>query len=338
MPILRLNAGPEGLVLHSSPACALRVLKSAALGSGPVIVMIHGFKYGPNCIRHSPHTSIFAAKSLPVARNTVPWLHPMGFGAGDADEGLAVAFGWKARGTLWQAQDKARAAGQHLADVIKTIHSRAPHRPIHVVAHSLGSEVIFEALHSLPAHSVNRIVILMGASYTSRAVTAMQQTKAGRNAELFNVTSRENDPFDFFYERFIQPPVRGDQAIGRGIRLPNALTLQLDCSRTLALLAQFGGHISEPTRRVCHWSGYSRPGALPFYARAMRAPAAVPLCALQLMLPATVEKRWSRMFAKPRSGANTDCGAKARIAPLRSSVSVRYKAFAQTKKTMAHHS
>ena len=300
MPVLRLNAGTEGPVLHGSPASAMRIITSAALGSGPVIVMIHGYKYDPYCAKHSPHASIFAGPTRPVLHKKVQWLHHLGFGSGDPNEGLAIPFAWRARGSLWRAQRAARLAGQQLADVITAIHQRAPRRPIHVVTHSMGSEVIFEALFGLPANSIDRIVTLTGASYASRAADALQQSKAGRTAALINVTSRENDPFDFLYERLIPPPQRGDLSLGRGIDLPNAVTLRLDCARTLAQLAQCGGHIAAPSRRICHWSGYTRPGAMRFYAHALRHPDAVPLSALQQTLPATVGPRWTGRLALSR--------------------------------------
>ena len=102
------------------------------------------------------------------------------------------------------------------------------------------------------------------------------------------------------YERLIAPPQRGDWAMGNGLDLPNAVNIQLDCLRTLDTLPRFGGHVAPPGRRVCHWSGYTRPGALRFYARALRDPAAVPLPALRAALPAAVAPRWSRMFARPK--------------------------------------
>jgi pimeloyl-ACP methyl ester carboxylesterase len=298
MPILRLNAGPAGLVLHGSPASALSAIRTAAPGTGPVIVMIHGFKYDPDCTACSPHSTIFAHTAHPDHPGQVQWMRHMGFGTGDPNEGLAIAFGWRARGNLWRAERSARAAGQHLARVIRDIKARAPERPIHVISHSMGSEVTFEALHALPAHSVQRVVTLTGASFVSRAMVAMQ-TPAGRCAELINVTSRENDVFDYFYERMMTPPASADRAMGTGIALPNAVTLQLDCAQSLALLPRFGGYVAAPARRVCHWSGYTRPGALRFYARALRTPEAVPLAALKRELPDRSAPRWSRIFALP---------------------------------------
>lgn len=298
MPILRLNAGPSGLWIHGSPAPALPALRRAARGVGPVILMIHGFKYDPDCSACSPHATIFGYNAHPERPTHSAWLRHLGFGTGARHEGLAIAFGWRARGNLWRAERSARVAGQHLAEVISEIRAQAPARPIHAVTHSMGSEVIFEAVQRLQPGDVSRIVTLTGATYASRAVAAMQ-SPAGRGAELFNITSRENDVFDFMYERLIAPQVRGDRAMGIGVDLPNAVNIQLDCGRTLRALPRFGGHIAPSDRRVCHWSSYTRPGALRFYARVLRCVEEVPLAGLRAALPPGMAPRWSRMFARP---------------------------------------
>ncbi|MEL6887964.1 MAG: alpha/beta hydrolase [Pseudomonadota bacterium] len=310
MPILRLNAGPEGLTLHGSPAPALPALRHAARGTGPVMILIHGYKYDPDRRPCSPHATIFGREVHPAQGAHGSWLRHLGFGTGQRDEGLALAFGWRARGNLWRAERSARAAGQHLAQVIRDIRTLSPDRPVHAITHSMGSEVIFEALQVLRPGDISRIVTLTAATYASRAMAAMQ-TPAGRAAELFNITSRENDVFDFMYERLIAPPQRGDWAMGNGLDLPNAVNIQLDCLRTLDTLPRFGGHVAPPGRRVCHWSGYTRPGALRFYARALRDPDAVPLPALRAALPAAVAPRWSRMFAPPQAVLSLPLGQKA---------------------------
>lgn len=300
MPILRLNAGTDGLVLHGSPAPALPALRNAARGSGPIIILIHGFKYDPGTPRFCPHGRIFGRTRHPESVHHTQWPRPLGFASGHQDEGLAIAFGWRARGNLWRAQRSAWAAGVALAQAIQTVRTVAPYRPIHAITHSMGSEVIFEALHHLPSHAVQRIITITGASYASVAQAAME-TPAGRAAELLNVTSRENDAFDAMFEKLIPAQVPQDRAMGAGVSLPNAVTLQLDCPRTLAALTRFGGHIHMPKRRVCHWSGYTRPGALQFYARALRHPEYLELQALQDALPDTSAPRWSRIFAMPDS-------------------------------------
>ncbi|WP_299040857.1 alpha/beta hydrolase [uncultured Tateyamaria sp.] len=298
MPILRLNAGPAGLRVHGSPASALSATRAAAAGTGPVMILVHGFKYDPESTTCSPHSTIFGRVPHQDKSNRTQWLRHLGFGTGQPDEGLAIAFGWRARGNLWRAQRSARCAGAALAEVIRTIRTIAPTRPIHAITHSMGSEVIFEALHHLPAHAIQRIVAITGASYTSTAHVALQ-TPAGRSAEVLNVISRENDLFDLMFERLIAPDVPGDRALGAGLCLPHAVNIQLDCPDTLGALTRFGGHISAPQRRVCHWSGYTRPGALRFYARALRHADRVPLEGLQDVLPNRPAPRWSRIFAVP---------------------------------------
>lgn len=301
MPILRLNAGPTGLTLNGSPGSVRSAigsgLRSPAMGSGPVIILIHGCKYDPASPAFSPHSRIFAMQARRSSMTC--WPGALGFGAGDPDEGLAIAFGWPARGHLWRALRSAHVAGLQLGRVINDLKAIAPQRPVHVVTHSMGSEVILSALHALPAGAVQRIVTLSAASYVSCAVNALQ-TPAGRVAELFNITSRENDLFDSLYERLIAPPEHGDGAMGRGLNLANAVNIELDCPQTLAALRMFGAQIAPARRRVCHWSSYTRPGALPFYARALRRPHSVPLPALRDALPLNPTPRWTRMLARPR--------------------------------------
>ncbi len=299
MPVLRLNATDSGVAVHQSPACAPPAWHRAALGRGPIIVMIHGYKYDPDMPAHCPHTSIFSPVRQTHRRGHGAWLRDLGFGKGDPDEGLAIALGWRARGLLWHAQTAARHAGRALADVVQDLHLRAPHRPIHVITHSMGSEVAFEALHHLPRGAVQRIIALNGASYASRAASALR-TPAGQDAELINMTSRENDLFDFAFERVLPRPKLHDHALGAGIDAPNAVTLQLDCPATLAGLAGLGARIDHPQRRICHWSAYTRPGAMAFYARALRHPAHMPLNALQQAVPDRQAPRWSRL--RPAGG------------------------------------
>ncbi|MEL7133727.1 MAG: hypothetical protein AAGK77_15105, partial [Pseudomonadota bacterium] len=91
-----------------------------------------------------------------------------------------------------------------------------------------------------------------------------------------------------------------DRALGAGVSLPHTVNIQLDCPQTLTALKGFNAHITGPRRRICHWSGYTQPGALRFYARALRHPDIVSLDALQVALPNASAPRWSRMFAVPQ--------------------------------------
>ncbi|MEO0937243.1 MAG: alpha/beta hydrolase [Pseudomonadota bacterium] len=291
MPVLRLNARPQGLAIHGSAACADGALRRAAAGTGPIIVMIHGYKYLPGHPRHCPHVSIFKSGATHVQC----WPRNLGFGGGDPDEGLAIAFGWDARGALWDVAARAVAAGEVLASAIRILSRAAPHRPVHIITHSMGSEVALSALHHLPRGAVARVLALTAASYRSRAEEALA-TDAGRTAELLNITSGENDIFDAAFECLVRAPQRGDRALGTGLSARNAVTIQIDCHTTLGALSQLAGPIAAPSRRICHWSAYLRPGVLDFYQTAMRAPERLPLATLQHMLPGARTPRFAHLL------------------------------------------
>jgi pimeloyl-ACP methyl ester carboxylesterase len=298
MPVIRINAKADIAILHNSPRSVKTELDRIETGNGPVIIMIHGYKFSPGHARHCPHRHILSLDPEHGPYCPPSWPHHLGFGTGRADEGIAVAFAWCARGALHSARRTALDAGHALADVISYLHDRLPQRPIHIIAHSMGTEVAFEALHHLPTGAVQRIISLTGASYQSRAAAALG-TAAGRTAELINITSRENDPFDFLFERLIRSSTYGDRAIGQGLCLPNSVTLQLDCVGTLQHLNRFGVAIGHSDRRICHWSAYTRPGVLRLYHDLLRRADTLPLSALRRGLPSTPAPRWSRLFARP---------------------------------------
>lgn len=293
MSILRISAKGSGLRVHrvapTADAAFDRALAEAA--TGPIIVMIHGYKYAPGAGKKCPHRSIF---STDAARGTQAWPRHLGFDRGAAGAGLAIAFGWEARNPLLHTVYRgARAAGAALAVALGSLHERQPERKIHFLTHSLGSEVAFEAVSALPAGSVGRIICLTGASYRSTALDALA-SPAGQTAELVNVASRENDVFDFLFERLVKPPVPGDRAIGHGLAGPNIATLQIDHPAHLDALAGLALEIGPARRRVCHWSAYTRPGALRAWAELLRRPEAYPLAALA---PSPPTPRWSRLVS-----------------------------------------
>ena len=296
MAVIRINAVGETPVLHARLRSFDDGIARLAHVPGPVVIMVHGYKYQPGNPNHCPHRHILSLDPQHMPWRAPSWPRQLGFGLGRRDEGLAVAFGWDARGTLASAQARALAAGRALAQVVRSLHAQAPARDIHIIGHSLGSEVALEALHWLPAGAVGRVISLTGASYQSRAATALT-TPAGRRAEFFNVTSRENDAFDFMFETLTRSPERGDRAIGQGFEATNAVTLQLDCLDTLEHLAQMGHSIGLPERRVCHWSSYMRPGALRLYKRLLRQPERTPLPLMQQLLPEVPARRWSRLLS-----------------------------------------
>ncbi|MEY8801594.1 DUF726 domain-containing protein [Leisingera sp. XS_AS12] len=265
MALIRINARGQTAELHGSPAPLESLLQRATAGDGPVIVMIHGYNYRPGGRSNCPHRHLLSLEPAHLPWRAPSWPRQLGFGLGHADEGLGIAFGWNACGTLRQAQASAARAGQALAQVCALLHRQDPRRPVHVIGHSLGIEVALEMLHHLPQGAIGRIISLFGASFQSRTATALD-TPAGRSAEFINITSRENDPFDFLFERLTRLPTRGDHAIGHGLNAANAVTLPLDDADTLSHLRTLGYAIAQPQHRICHWSSFTRPGTLRFTA------------------------------------------------------------------------
>jgi len=303
MPLIHVNAGPDGPELHDRPG-ALQdhlpgMLAPMLSGDGPVIVMVHGFKYAPYHPRECPHRQILSMDPTRDCFKVVSWPRGLGFGRGSADEGLGIGFGWSARGTLRQAYGEAARAGDGLARLIAMIRRIAPGRPVHAVAHSLGARVVLQALPHLPAGAVGRLILLAGAEFGGRAAEALD-TPAGRCAEVINVTSRENDLFDFLLECLIPPPARGNRSLGLALPSgPGVLNLQMDHPGTLAALRGAGFEIGAPMTRICHWSPYTRPGALAMYDRLLREAAQLPLAQLRAALPDGPTPRWSRLLPRP---------------------------------------
>lgn len=286
MPLIHLNAGDDLPEAMPDP------------GPGPVIVMVHGFKYSPGHAKECPHRHIFSLSPERECFKVVSWPRGLGFDGMRPDEGLAVGFGWHARGSLWRAYREAARAGAALAATIRALRTRLPDRPVHAIAHSFGARVVLSALGHLEPGALGRVILLAGAEFGRHAAEALA-TPAGRAAEIINVTTRENDLYDFLLECLIAPPARGDRSLG--LALPsgaNVLTLQLDDPDTLAVLRGAGFGIAPPAARICHWSPYTRPGALPFYGALLRAPERLSLAQLRAALPERAAPRWSRILAE----------------------------------------
>ena len=287
MTVIRLNQCPQSgrANLHGSGQNPTQALRKAAQPGEPVVIMIHGYKYDPASPAHCPQTRIFAAD------HAGGWPVSLGLVTSGA---VGITFGWPARGPLHRAFAAASRAGAELARIIGQIHRQAPQNPVHLIAHSLGAEVALTALALAPKGAIGRIILLTGASFQSHAEAALQ-SPAGRTAEIINVVSRENDLFDCLFEWLIPAPAPLRKVLGQGIDAVNALTLQLDCPKTLAGLARFGSIIAPSQTRICRWSGYTRSGAMAFYAKCLLDPHSLPLAHLRAHLPATCAPRWARL-------------------------------------------
>ena len=290
MPLLNVNATATGLSLHATSWRADTRIYDLARGPGPVILMVHGYKYAPESARHCPHHKIFRA-------GNGAWPAGLGFDGQTPQEGLGIAFGWYARGPLSKVHRRARHLGWHLARVIRMLHKAQADRPIHLIGHSLGVEVVLNALPNVPAASVDRIILLSGASYQSDALK-MLASPAGRGAEVLNVVSRENDVFDAVFERLVRRPTLADRAIGAGLDAPNVVNLQIDCDASLRALASLSRGIAPAQKRICHWSSYRRAGLMTLYREFLRCPSSLAPDHLRQVLPDQLEPRWSRLVPK----------------------------------------
>ncbi len=295
MPLLQINAASGGPSLHPSGDCPDPALAQALQTAGPIIIMVHGYKFAPGHHRACPHRHILSLSPRQCWK-ALSWPSGLGFGGQTPNEGVAIAFGWQARGTLWNAYGRAAEAGRQLAELVKQIHIMAPNRPVHMIAHSLGARVVLGALSAVPAGSVGRMILLNGADYSDTAKRALT-SDAGKRAEIINVTTRENDLFDFLFERLIRPPHRKARCLAEDFpAAPNTLHIQLDHPGTREALSRLGFHVAQDATRICHWSAYLRPGLMQVYAALLREPAHQSLPRLRRQLPNAANPRWCRLW------------------------------------------
>ncbi len=294
MPILRITATPNGPCLHDAPSDALDAALNAALKAQPrpITIMVHGYKYRPGDPRHCPHQTLFCPDPVNPGPTIISWPRRLGLGPGPRS-GLGVSFGWQARTTPWRAYHGAKAAGDALAVLVGQIRQQAPARTIRVVAHSMGARVTLQALSQVSAGAIDRVVLLAAAEFEAAAHHALA-TPGGRTASVLNITSRENDLYDFLVEALIATPKPGDRVLGAGrLKAPNLTHIQIDDGMTLETLRRAGFAIAPPAHQVCHWSGYLRPGLFPFYRAWLDG--RVDDAWLRRALPGHSAPRWSRL-------------------------------------------
>ena len=139
----------------------------------------------------------------------------------------------------------------------------APDRDIHIVAHSMGARVAMTGLKAAEIGVVRRVILLNGADFVGHVAGALEQH--ARAISLFNVTSRENAVFDALTEVSLAAGWRDRCAVGRGIHADRAVTVRLDNACHLRALRRFGFDLPAPSKRICHWSTYLRPGTGALY-------------------------------------------------------------------------
>jgi hypothetical protein len=311
MSLLQIALHPDGLCDFGRPelgaagvGAAIREAAARLPAGAPVAVMLHGKGYRPGAPGRCPHALLFADRVVDGRSRYVSWPRRLGLAGpgGGRHPGLAIGFGWDGAGHLWRAAAQADHAGTELARLVTLIRRAMPDRPVDLIGHSLGARVILGALPRLHAGAVGRAILLAGADFVDHAEAALA-SPAGRLAEVVNITSRENDLYDWMFEAALAPGGRG-RALGAGLgHLPNAVDVQIDGRAARRGLARLGFRLAEPERRVCHWSVYLRPGVFPFYRALIHRREGLPLAALRAALTDRPEPRWARLplpFAPPR--------------------------------------
>lgn len=282
---------------QDTPAALWQAVRALPPGA-PVVVMIHGYRFSPHSPQHDPHAHILALNPREGGRRVVSWPRALGFAeADDPREGLAIAFGWEARGNLRAAYGRAGDAGARLARIIDRI-AQTCGRPAGLIGHSLGARVALTALGEAGPDAVRRVILLAAAELRARAALALD-SPAGRGAEVINVTSRENDLFDLGMELALTGGVRRALGFGLAEARENWLDLQIDDAGTLQALHGMGFRVSGQALRCCHWSPYLRGGVFQLYQSALRDPDGLPLRLLRRHLPAEAAPRWSRLLTRP---------------------------------------
>lgn len=307
-------------------AAALDALPPGA----PIAVLIHGYRFDPGAPDHDPHRLLFAQAPARQCAKLVSWTEGLGFDE-TPETGLAIGFGWPARAAhlpslvrlghtgFAEIYARAGAAGAALAGLIAQIAALAPGRPIDILAHSLGARVALSALPRLEAGAagaIGRLILLGGAEYAGTARAALAQMGHGcagapgpgrmpaRTApEIYSITARQNDLYDALFETFApRDDALCDRVLSRGVDAPNWFSLQLDAPQLMDWAAARGIALDPADRAVCHWSFYTRPGALALYARILRDRAAWSVAALR-RAPALAEQepRWTRLSGLPRA-------------------------------------
>lgn len=264
MPVIRVNAQAP----NTAKPCLSKIrapLAQLAHSQGPIVIMTHGYSFLPGDARHCPHRHILASTTQSRDPRALSWPQAMGL-AGPAPYGAAIAFGWAARGSLWQAWHAADAAGQEMAMMITQIRENYPARPIYLMGHSMGARVICSALPYLKAGDVSGAILLAGATYRRHLADSLN-SPAGKSAWIVNICSLQNRPFDLMLEAAMGAFGVTGQSIGRGARHPRAVDIQIDAPEMQAALLRLGIPVARPKRGFCHWSVYALPGIFLLYRR-----------------------------------------------------------------------
>ena len=286
MPLIQLKSTGNVPELRDKSG-SLRDAISQALTSqpkdAPIVIMLHGLRYDPDMPAHDPATSLYSPVANCRDPRAISWPRHLGFARGRKDEGLCIGLAWKARTWLWTAYQRAAEIGVSLASLVDEIHAVDPKREVVIVAHSLGARVALCALPHLKAGRITRMVFIYGAEF---AHVADRQLAAAKSPlpEIINVTSRENWAVDGAFAAVISGRPWAETISSRsGTRCARWIDLPLHDAEALTVLRRAGFCVSTALRKICHWSGYTRPGVFPVYKDFLRATGKIPLAGLRRM-------------------------------------------------------
>ncbi len=288
-------------------------LRSVPVGA-PVVVLVHGWKFHPGDPGADPHRSLYAF-SPPPERRIRSWPAGLGIAEDDGASGLAIGFAWPAsaphlpnllsagRTGFAEVYDRAGAFGAALAVLVDLIRGLAPGRPVDVLAHSLGARVALAALPHLDS-APERMILLGAAELDARARAFLAGRRALAPPAIYNITARTNDFYDVVFECFVPRRGRGERAVGGGLPgLPFWLDLQLDRGDVTAWANAQGIALRPESARCCHWSFYTRDGAMALYQAILRRRAGWDIASLRAApCFAGQEPRWSRLLPRRRPG------------------------------------
>lgn len=303
MTLIPITATQTGLVLGSSeggtPERTIALALADVPQTAPVVIMVHGKGYRPSDPDRDPHRLIFAPRPGFGRSRFVSWPRRLGFALPGPRKplGLCFGFGWHSAGALWRATESADATALMLARLVQLIRRIDPERRVDLIGHSLGARVILGAMPLLAANTIDRVILLAGADFTHRAEAA-RRSPAGLSAEFLNITTRENDLYDFLFERAFAP-FGGQNALGNGVGMrENWLDIQLDNPATSAALRTMGLPLAASQARICHWSVYLRPGVFRFYRALLHDRQRLSLPLLRAALTTAPEPRWSHLIKR----------------------------------------